>query len=121
MRRTAVGILALALLGIAAFGLFRHGLAENDTSFFWNSCLRIGLVLGAVWLALPNLMQRRSGASPLVLTLLGVLTLAVLIRPKAIIVLWPILIIVGVLQFFSWLVKPPARKGVPQRRDAESD
>jgi hypothetical protein len=109
MRRTAVGILALTLLAISAVGFYHHGFASSDISFFWNSCWRIGLVLGAVWLALPGLLQRRSTASPLMLTLLGLLGLVILARPRSIVVLWPILIILGVIQFFSWLVRPPAR------------
>ena len=110
MRRAAVGILALIMLGIASYGFVRYGLDDGEVSFFWSSCLRIGLVLGAVWLALPNLLERRSDASPLFITLVVTIVLAIAVRPRAGIFLLPILLILAVAQFGRWLVKPPPRK-----------
>ncbi len=110
MRRTAVGIIALIMLAIAGYGFVRHGFQGNEYSFFWNSSLRMGLVLGAAWLALPNLLEQKSDASPLALTLAAVIVIVLVVRPRAIVVLWPILLILGILQFFRWLAKPPPGK-----------
>ena len=110
MRRTAVGIIALLLLATAGYGFSQHGFDEGDTSFLWNSCLRMGLVFGAVWLALPNLINRKTNASPMVLTLAGLVGLVIVLRPKSIIFLWPILVILAISQFFRWLVQPPPKR-----------
>jgi hypothetical protein len=110
MRRSAVGIIALVMLGVAAYGgLFYDGFRNSEYVFFWSSCLRIGLVLGAVWFALPQLLERKINASPLVLTLFVTIALVIIVRPRAILLLWPILIILGIIQFFRWLVQPPAK------------
>ena len=116
MRRATVGIIALVLVGIAGYGFARHGFDDGTASFFWNSCWRIGLVLGAVWLALPNLLERGSGASPLVLTLAVAIGLVIVVRPRAIIFLWPVLLILGVVQFGRWLANPPRTKTAQNKR-----
>jgi len=110
MRRTAVGIIALLMLAVSGYGYYRNGFDTGEVSFFWNSCFRMGLVLGAAWLALPKLLEQKGDASPLVLALVAVFVLVLVVRPRAIVILWPFLIILGVLQFFRWLVKPPPGK-----------
>ena len=109
MRRTAVGIIALLLLATAGYGFARYGFDDGEVSFFWNSCWRMGLVLGAVWLALPNLLERRPDASPVVLILAGLVGLVIVVRPRSIVFLWPILLILAIVQFFRWLVRPPPK------------
>lgn len=111
MRRTAVGIIALLLLAIAGYGYYHHGFDGGETSFFWNSCWRMGLVMGTVWLALPQLLERKSNASPLVLALGIVTALVIVVRPKTIVFLWPVFAIIGIIQFFRWLAQPPGKQG----------
>ena len=110
MRRTAVGIIALAFLAVAGYGFSKHGFDGEDTAFLWNSCWRMGLVLGTVWLALPQLLEKRADFSPIVLILGIVTALVIVIRPKAIVFLWPIFLIIGIVQFFRWLARPPEKK-----------
>ncbi len=120
MRRTAVGIIALIMLAIAGVGFARHGLHNEEYSFFWNSCWRMGLVLGAAWLALPNLLEQKSDASPLALTLVAVIVIVIVVRPRAIVFLWPVLLILAALQFFHWLAKPPPGKKRKKKTTANS-
>lgn len=110
MRRAAVGIIALIFLGIAGYGFARYGLRGGESSFLWSCCWRMGLVLACLWFALPKLLEQKGTVSPLALTLGGALLLVIIIRPKAIIFLWPVVLILFVTQFFHWLVKAPPRK-----------
>ena len=121
MRRTAVGIIALLMLAVSTYGFYRYGFEAGEASFFWNSCLRMGLVLGAAWLALPKLLEQKSDASPLVLTLVAAIVLVLVVRPRAIIFLWPFLVILAVMQFFRWLVKPPPGKAKKKRKTRIAD
>ena len=110
MRRHTVGIIALLLLAIAGYGFARHGFEGGEISFFWNSCWRMGLVLGAMWLALPQLLNLTRNVSPWLLALLSLIGAFLVIRPRSIVFLGPVLLILALLQFFGWLVKPPPKK-----------
>ncbi len=110
MRRHAAGILAFLLLATAGYGFARYGLNADDSGFFWSSCWRIGLVLGAVWLAFPQLMRLTEHVSPAVLAVVGTIAAVVVVRPRTIVVLGPILLLLAILQFFGWLIKPPPKK-----------
>ncbi len=116
MRRTAVGIIALILLAIAGYGFTQHGFSDGDASFLWSSCWRIGMVLGAAWLALPKLLEQKTDASPLVLALAGLVGAVIVIRPRAIMFLWPIIIVLAVTHFFRWLIKPPPGAASARRK-----
>lgn len=116
MRRTAVGIIALVLLGIAGYGYLRYGLDSGESGFFWSSCWRMGLVLGAIWFALPNLLEMKGKQSPMMLLIGLGLVMIIAVRPKVIVFLWPFLLILAVMQFFTWLIKPPPGKSRRKRR-----
>ncbi len=56
MNRNALGIIAAVLLllgGITAV----FGPGGNSASGFAGGCIRVGLVLGALWLALPQILS----------------------------------------------------------------
>lgn len=55
MRRTTVGILAIFLLALGAIVALR-GPADGSAAGFAGGCMRVGLVLAALWLALPQIM-----------------------------------------------------------------
>jgi hypothetical protein len=69
-------------------------------------CLRVGLVLGATWLAYPQLSRVAERFPPWLIGgfLLG--ALVVLIRPRAIFAVLPILAAIAFLQFLGWLFRP---------------
>ena len=110
MRRHTVGIIALLLLVTASYGFAQHGFQGGDISFLWNSCWRMGLVMGAMWLALPQLLNLTRNVSPWLLALLSLIGAFLVIRPRSIIFLGPVLLILALLQFFGWLFKPPPKK-----------
>lgn len=110
MRRTVLGIIALAFLATAGYGFARHGLGGGESSFFWSCCWRMGLVLACLWFALPKLLEQENTVSPLALTLVGSILLLIVVRPKAILFLWPVLVILAIGQFFRWLIQPPPPK-----------
>lgn len=98
MHRPTVGILALLLL---ATGAATEWLVPLDDDLIPGACLRVGIVLAALWLALPNM--NRFPRWQLVGLALGLL--AVLRWPKLILFAIPI----GVL---VWLLgpRPPAKR-----------
>jgi hypothetical protein len=54
MRRNAIGILAALLLVVGAFTAI-SGPGGSSASTFAGACIRMGLVLGALWLAMPQI------------------------------------------------------------------
>ncbi len=100
-RRRRVGVIALAC-GLASI----YGLWGGYQDSAWPAaCLRIGIVLGALWLCLP--VHRR----PTVWNGLGRGRLAVLVLMAIFVnrikVLAPILLIIGIA---AWIVRPKKRR-----------
>lgn len=54
MRRKTLGILALLLLAVGIIAAFR-GPPDGSARGFAGGCIRVGLVLGALWLAWPQI------------------------------------------------------------------
>jgi hypothetical protein len=54
MRRTSIGILAVLLL-VIGFTTALRGPTNGSAAGFAGGCVRMGLVLGALWLALPQI------------------------------------------------------------------
>jgi hypothetical protein len=55
MNRTALGIVALLLLAVGGITSFR-GPPDGSAVGFAAGCIRVGLVLAALWLALPQIL-----------------------------------------------------------------
>ena len=109
MRRHALGILAVLLLVVAVYGWFTFGMKESDASIFFNACERIGLVFGAAWLAYPQLVHVATRTSPRFMLLMIGIGLIILVRPRSVIILGPIMLVLAALQFAGWLMKPPPK------------
>ena len=108
MRRHTVGILALVLIAIGVFAMAAGGIQ----SFATAACLRIGLVLGAFWLAFPQLQQMLSRFSFWVVVA-GIVGIALLLVSKSSFVLIPLAVAVAVLYFVGWYRRAQApEKGV---------
>ena len=115
MRRHALGILAVLLLIVAVYGWITYGLKDSEANFFFSTCQRIGLVFGATWMAYPQLVRVASKTSPRFVLLMGGIGLIILIRPKSIFILGPVMLILAGLQFAGWIMKPPPEAGGGRR------
>ena len=105
MRRHIIGILALLLLALGLGQLFWLGSDSVNLAFLGNSGIRIGFVLGALWLAFPQVKRLAAfiNAMPswLFYMAIGSLFAASLIKsPVALLLIVPVL-------FLMWLLKPP--------------
>jgi hypothetical protein len=111
MHRPTVGIIALVLL-IGAVGLLFTSVEEAEV---WRSaCLRVGLLMAAVWLAHPHL-KRLHPKLILFGVLLGVIVLVVALKhPVQIALLMAILLLLGYLRTKTSV--PAKDGGRPPRR-----
>jgi hypothetical protein len=113
MRRHIIGILALLLLAFGLWQLFADR-SSSALEFVGNSSIRIGLVLGALWLAFPSVKRLARFIESLptwfFYSSLGALFAAGLIRhPAAVLLIVPIL-------FVMWLLRPPPGAKPPRAR-----
>lgn len=105
-RRLALGLIAVALL-IATGVLWTH--EATDTQFYITlraGTLRGGLVLAALWLAYPQLVDLFSRFAPSTLVGAAVVLAVVIVRPKAIVYLAPLIAALLILKFIRWLFAP---------------
>ena len=119
MRRHALGIFAIAFLVAAGVRLYKIGVDDAQASMMTSVFLRVGLVLGAAWLAWPQLKQLAQRVPPWLMAVAFLALIIVMMRPRYILVLAPILAALAVLQFVGWLFRPlprPNRPG-PRRND----
>lgn len=122
MRRHAFGLIGIVFLIGAAIGLAQSGINDAQNSMLASILLRVGLVLGAIWLAYPQLEQLFQRVPPWLVAVVGLALLVVVVRPKAIFAVAPILGAVAVLQFFGWLMRPlPQPKRKPSQRRKSDD
>lgn len=113
--------LQAVLLFIASIVLLAIGgyLTYTDQAMVAASgCMRSGAVLFAVWLALPHLRQFRWTRSSWLLVGVGVCALVLAFRPKAMVIVGPILLLMGAVQFISWLFAPMPGKKSGKRKES---
>jgi len=118
IRRHALGIIALVLLAAAA-GLLSGlapGLDENLADMYGNMCLRIGMTLGAAWLAFPQIMALTAWCSPRLLLTLALGLVVVVVRPKAFPLIVLLVALVVVLEVVGWILKPLRSSDKPPKR-----
>ena len=104
MRRHALLIFAILLLIVFLYGWITNGLNSGDATVFFTACERIGLVLGAMWLAYPQLVLVASKTSSRFVFLMLGIGLIILVRPKSVFILGPVMLILAGLQFAGWLM-----------------
>ena len=110
MRRHLLGLIALALLLPGAIGLFWGFSTQSHAGMAAGVGVRAGLILGAWWMAFPQLQQLTKNV-PFWLTgpvLIG--ALVVVIRPSSIALVAPAVLILVALQGVGWLFKPLPRQ-----------
>jgi hypothetical protein len=112
MNRTSLGVLAIVLLVIGVITLTR-GPADANAVGFAGGCIRVGIVLGALWLALPTLLAFLSKTPKwlLVAGLIGVVVCAV--KPLLLVAVVPLL---GLLWFLGPKLRAKGDKAIVQAK-----
>lgn len=100
-RRHAMLVTSLGLLGA---GVFLGGDAE--TEFVRGICLKVGIVLFMIWLALPQLLVLNYWA----VIPVAVAGLLAIIRPQLIVVAARVIIPLAPVLFLIWLLRVPGKK-----------
>ncbi len=117
VRRHTLGVIALALLaGAAVLGLVCEG---NLANMYSNICLRVGMTLGAAWLAFPQIMALTAYCSPKLLLAILVGGVVVIARPRTFPIVAVMVAAIALLELAGWLLKPlrpPARPPQGKRR-----
>lgn len=106
LNRKLVGTIAIVLLaGAGLIWVF------GDSQNIWTgACLKVGLVMGALWLALPSISRRKDLGQMSVSMVIGMVVLAVFLTGKRVdfrIVL-PMLVGMSIAVMF---LRPRSRKG----------
>ena len=117
MRRHAFGLIALMFLITAVFQGYQVGWSAMQESMPLSICLRVGLVLGAIWLAYPQLQQIGRRTPPWLVAATGVGILVLLIQPKAFRLLLPAVLLLAALQFVGRLFKTAGPRSSASNRD----
>ena len=108
MRRILLGLFALAFLiaGLVTVPIWDPALGENYLAFL---CIKVGLVLGAIWLAMPQVEDVLKKTPPWLWAVIG-LSLLAAVFTKSFVIILPIVAIICLIQFVGWLFKPPEQK-----------
>ena len=112
MNRTLLGLCSIVLLVLGIATLAR-GASDNTTTSFAAGCLRVGLVLGAMWLALPQINRILATTPRWLLVALGIGLVVIVIRPLLALVVIPVLV---ALWFFGPRLTTKADPMVVRRR-----
>ena len=114
IRRHILGLLGIAFL-LSGLGLLLvKGASDNQWSMFASICVRVGLLLAAIWLAFPQVVGLAKRFPPWLMAAVAISGLVIAARPRMIFYAGPVIAAIAFLQFVGWLFKPlPQRK--PQR------
>ncbi|NOY43278.1 MAG: hypothetical protein GXP26_15775 [Planctomycetes bacterium] len=104
MHRLLIGIIALGLLATAGV-LYAQGLAQEYVIVL-SGCLRMGMVLGAIWLAYDQVHEIIRRTPPWLIGAIGLSLVVVVVRPRAILALGPLLAGAVALHYLGRLLKP---------------
>ena len=106
-KRLIVGLLALLFLCIAGM-IF--AVSQSTQSAALAICLRVGLVLGASWLALPQLRPIMDRLPVIMLGVFLAMMIVVAARPNLFRIVGSIVVIVGALMGISKWIQRMTRK-----------
>ncbi|MEY4177492.1 MAG: hypothetical protein RLY70_1066 [Planctomycetota bacterium] len=120
MRRALLGIFAVLCLVLGAYGVWTYGTRDSDWSALSSAGLRAGVLLASLWLALPQLERLLRVCPPWMLGVAAACGVAVVVRPRLLVYLLPLLGVLLVLRFFGWLLQPLPMKTKPSRASAAS-
>lgn len=118
MTRTLLGLTGLVLLLAGIGTLFLAPRDESHTALsIAGGLIRIGLVLGALWLALPSIAGMLSRTPRWVLTLAAIGIVVCVVQPKLLLIVVPLVVLIWFLAG-RFLASPadPTILGRRQRR-----
>jgi hypothetical protein len=119
MKRSLLGIVALGLVLSGALGLYLGFSANSQEGMAAGVGLRAGLVLGALWMALPQLVQLLEPVPRWLIGTVAIGALIVVVQPKSFMfVAIAVAVLVG-LQVTGWFLKPTAKKSKSHGRTSE--
>lgn len=122
MRRVALGVIALLLFVGGVVGLYAVGGADRDGGVAASAAIRAGVLLGAIWLALPQLTKFLQRFPPWMLAATGLGVLLLIVRPRLIGYVAPLFGVLVAIHFVSRLLRPVSADGKRSRagRDVSS-
>ena len=124
MRRTILGILALVFFIAGVATLAVKGTGESGVSAAASVCMRVGMLLGAFWLALPQVEKLLVRVPLWVLVGVGGGLLLAVTNFRLFHVCAPLLAIAGLAfgakRFFRWLFEPLPSKSAANRAGASA-
>ncbi len=100
MRRRLIGVVSLSCLLAAGAMMATEEWDTLQRSMLFSTCVRLGLTLGAIWLAFPQVEAITRRVSPIWFGLAAVVLIVLIARPKALLVIGPLL---GVVAVLAWL------------------
>jgi hypothetical protein len=115
INRTLVGLIALTCLATAAV-MFFLGRGESGAATPWNSEMwragftRVGLVMGAFWLALPSRGREAAWANVSPVVFVGMLATVAAVAVPRLRFLLPMLAVLAVLGIIGYVLKPRDKK-----------
>lgn len=121
MRRRLLGIIAFALLVGGSIGLYLAGGSTTQLGLFLGACARSGALLGALWLAFPRIVELSERVPPWLLGSIVVGGLAIMIRPRNIVLVGPLLMILAMMHFMGWLFRPISKTRVRNKTEGRRD
>ncbi len=106
--RTLVGLVAIAFL-VGALGVWWWDPSGHWAEGAIGGLVRIGVVIGCLWLALPGRFGSAPGTKISMKLFLGVMLVVAVIcwRPRAVLIIIPLL---GVIGFIAVVLKPRATR-----------
>jgi hypothetical protein len=112
MNRTILGLTAIMLLVIGATTLWSMP-KNGDAIAFAGGCVRVGLVLGALWLALPQILSFFKRAPRWLLAASGIGIVVCAVKPWLLLLVVPLL---ALLWFFGPRLGTKADKPIVQEK-----
>ena len=110
VRRHILGVLSIVLLIAGFVLLIKYGLSSGQMTTVASACMRIGAVLGAIWLAFPQVKDLAERFPPWLMAVIGGAICLIAIAPKTLIFVGPLILIFGAVQFIGWMFKPPVKR-----------
>ena len=105
MRRHLLGIISLTLILIGAAGFYQSRSPSGDVSPMAGYLARAGIMLGAIWLAWPQIQQVFRKFPPWLLGAIGVAVLVLIVSSKLVWAVGLVLIAIVGLKFLGQFLK----------------